>query len=187
MVFYRRADGKAAALEDRCAHRQAALSHGRVAGDAIECNYHGLQFDYTGVCVCVPGQARIPQEARVRAYPVEERQGFIFIWMGDADLAAVQAPYEFPVIDKPGWRAQHAQFHRRFDYRLLIDNLTDVSHITFAHRSTIGAAGVVEGAETEVETDGDQVRITRWMDNIEPAPAHIRATGKPIMWTAGKS
>jgi len=178
VVFYRRADGQVTALEDRCAHRQAALSQGRVVGDAIECNYHGLQFDHTGACVCVPGQTRIPNEARVRAYPVRERQGFIFIWMGDADLAAAQTPYDFPIIDKPGWRTLHAQFHGAFDYHLLIDNLTDVSHITFAHRTTIGAAGVVEGAETEVETDGASVRITRWMENIEPAPAHIKATGK---------
>ena len=48
------------ALEDRCCHRALPLSMGQVVGDRIQCGYHGLEFDTSGVCVKVPGQTKIP-------------------------------------------------------------------------------------------------------------------------------
>ena len=82
VVLFRLADGAPVALEDRCVHRQAPLSLGEVVGDALRCSYHGLCFDATGACVRVPGQRAIPPGARVRAYPVAESQGFVFVWIG---------------------------------------------------------------------------------------------------------
>jgi vanillate O-demethylase monooxygenase subunit len=77
IVFFRAEDGSVAALEDRCCHRQAPLSAGRLIGDRVECGYHGLVFDRSGRCVGVPGQAHIPPRALVRAYPVIERHRWI--------------------------------------------------------------------------------------------------------------
>ena len=65
IVFYRGESGKAVALEDRCAHRQAPLSLGRVQGDDIECGYHGFVFDCAGACVYVPRQDTVPKSAMV--------------------------------------------------------------------------------------------------------------------------
>src|SRR5579872_286257 len=73
VVLYRRRDGSPVALEDRCIHRRLPLSFGRVAGDTIECGYHGLVFGADGRCLVVPGQSQVPPEARVRAYPTVER------------------------------------------------------------------------------------------------------------------
>ena len=67
VVLYRRADGTPVALEDRCCHRHAPLSLGTVVGDDLRCGYHGLKFDGCGVCVEIPGQDRIPPDARIRA------------------------------------------------------------------------------------------------------------------------
>ena len=66
VVLYRKADGTAAALEDRCCHRQAALSLGEIEGDNLRCGYHGLLFDGTGACIEVPSQKAIPPGAQVR-------------------------------------------------------------------------------------------------------------------------
>src|SRR4051812_11299276 len=75
-----------AAFEDRCPHRRMPLSQGSVIDDRLVCAYHGLTFDSLGNCVKVPGQAST-QGIRLRSYPVVERWGFIWIWMGAPERA----------------------------------------------------------------------------------------------------
>src|SRR5207302_146543 len=82
VVLFRTSSGEAVALADRCPHRFAPLSIGRVVGDTIQCGYHGLCFDRDGVCVRVPGQDSVPARARVQKYPLVERHTFAWIWMG---------------------------------------------------------------------------------------------------------
>lgn len=60
---------------------------GRIKGDDVECGYHGLTFDCSGACTRVPGAERIPHVACVRSYPVEERYGLVWVWMGEAAKA----------------------------------------------------------------------------------------------------
>lgn len=177
IVLFRQPAGDVVALEDRCVHRQAALSLGEVVGDRLRCGYHGFEYDGTGACVRIPTQSRIPPEARLRRYEVREQQGFIHVWMGDPAKCDTVAPYDFSFASDPDWRVRHARFHGRFDNRLLIDNLMDVTHLPYAHKSTIGAAGVSERATAKTERDGDRVRITRFMEDIAPAPAHVEVTG----------
>ena len=87
MVFYRTKHGEPVALEDSCPHRRLPLSKGRLLNDNIECGYHGLQFDRSGHCVAAPTQNRIPPSATVRSYPVTDKWGLVWIWMGDPALA----------------------------------------------------------------------------------------------------
>lgn len=177
VVFFRDSQGSAVALEDRCVHRQAPLSLGEVVGDTLQCAYHGLCFDRTGACVRVPSQKRIPPGARVKSYPVAERYGFVFLWLGDAGRAGATAPYPFGWDDSDAFRMMHARLHAAFDYRLLIDNLMDVTHLPFAHKSTIGTAAIADNFTARTERLEDGVRISRWMENIDQAPAHVEVTG----------
>ena len=91
IVLYRQSNGRPAALEDACLHRKLPLSMGRIRGNEIECGYHGLRFDAQGQCVHIPCSDRIPRNARVRSYPVQERYGLIWIWMGEPALALAEA------------------------------------------------------------------------------------------------
>ena len=177
LVLYRQSDGSPVALEDRCCHRQAALSLGDVEGNNLRCGYHGLLFDPSGACIEVPSQKKIPPGAHVKHYPATERQGFVFIWMGDERTADKITPYDHPYLSREGWRTQNAQFYANCNYRLLIDNLLDVTHLSYAHKSTIGASGVSNTAEVNYERDGENVVIDRWMMDIAPAPTHVQATG----------
>lgn len=69
-----------AALMDRCPHRFAPLSMGKFADGTMQCAYHGLRFGLDGACVFNPhGDGKIPELARVAAYPVELRDGQIFV------------------------------------------------------------------------------------------------------------
>ena len=177
MVLYRDTKGAAIVLEDRCVHRQAPLSLGEVIGDHLQCGYHGFTYDRTGACIRVPSQAQIPPGACVRAYPVIEKQGFVHVWPGDPAQAECQAPFDFPSIDRDGWNCRYASLRGRFDYRLLIDNLMDLTHLAFTHKKTIGAGGVAEQGRARTERDGDRVRVTRLMDDIAPAPVHVEVIG----------
>jgi phenylpropionate dioxygenase-like ring-hydroxylating dioxygenase large terminal subunit len=177
IVFYRDTRGTVIALEDRCAHRQAPLSLGEVVGDHIQCGYHGFTFDGSGRCVLVPSQDSIPPGTCVRAYPIVEKQGFVHVWTGDADRIDGQEPYDFPYPDQDGLNARYASLRGAFDYRLLVDNLMDLSHLSFTHKNTIGSGGVASDGKTRTERDDGHVRVIRQMEDIAPAPAHVEVTG----------
>lgn len=87
VVLFRGADGSAAALQDRCPHLDAPLSTGSIAGDVLICAYHGMRVNREGACV----DSRLTDEARavaaVRKYPLVERDGKLWIWMGDSAQA----------------------------------------------------------------------------------------------------
>ena len=87
VLLFRGESGKVVALNDRCPHRGALLSKGRLEGDGVRCMYHGIKYDGSGKCVQIPGQDMIPPRLKVRGYPIVERSRFIWIWMGDAAKA----------------------------------------------------------------------------------------------------
>src|SRR5262249_13265004 len=111
IVLFRTRSGEAVALADRCPHRLAPLSLGRVVGEQIQCGYHGLCFDRDGQCVRVPGQDQVPSRARVRKYPLVERHTFAWIWMGDAALADPAVVPDFHWMDDPAWACVPGYHH----------------------------------------------------------------------------
>lgn len=173
VVLYRTQDGGIAALEDRCCHRHLPLSLGKVVGEGLQCGYHGLVYDADGVCVRVPGQTAVPPGARIRAYPVVERWGWVWIWMGDPRQADASQIEDFHWLDDPLWRAAGCRIPMECDYRLGIDNLLDLSHLAYVHRTTLGNPAVAESAEVGTERHGEGVRVTRWMIDV-PAPPMYR-------------
>jgi len=177
VVFYRKRDGAIAALEDRCCHRHYPLHRGCIVNDNIECGYHGLQYDSSGKCVRIPGQALVPDAVRVRSYPVVEKYRWIWVWMGDPKLADPAKITDFHWMDAAAWRAKGTVFHVKCDYELIIENLLDLSHLSFVHRSTIGNYATAEQAAVDVtRTDGD-VTVARWMIDTPPPPTYVKAGG----------
>lgn len=172
VVLYRKEDGSPVALENRCPHRNLPLSEGQLVGDEIECGYHGLVFNCDGNCTHVPGSDEQPDWATVKRYPVTERDGWVFFWPGDPALADEQTIPSYAVrnLDED-WVRVHGQSYVRAGYRLVLDNLLDLSHLTYVHGSTTGNRDVAEGADLSTEVDGNNVRVTRWMENITPAKA----------------
>jgi phenylpropionate dioxygenase-like ring-hydroxylating dioxygenase large terminal subunit len=168
LVLFRTRDGTPFALEDRCAHRRLPLSAGRLVGDMIECRYHGLVYDCSGLCTKVPGQV-VPAGTRVKSYPVVERHKFIYVWMGDPAQADEAKIVSFPRLSDPSWGITKTRLHVKANYLLIIDNLLDLSHVAYVHNSTIGNAPVAEDAEVITERSEDTVRITREMINVPAA------------------
>ncbi len=101
VLLYRMRDGRAVAIGERCPHRFAPLHKGKLRDDCIECPYHGLRFDASGACVHNPhGDGAIPKAARVKAYPLVEQYGALWIWMGDPSLADESALIDAHEIDQ---------------------------------------------------------------------------------------
>ncbi len=179
VLLFRRTDGSVVALEDRCPHRMAPLSLGEVVGDEIQCGYHGAKFRGDGACTLIPSQKDlpIPRGFGVRSYPVIEQAALIFIWMGDvakADPALIPEWVGRNTAD--GWKAVYGYHHVKGHYQLVIDNLLDLSHITYTHKTTLAGPGIDE-TPMAVEQEGDVVRTSRVIRNVDPAPIHRAIKG----------
>jgi vanillate O-demethylase monooxygenase subunit len=145
LVIYRTATGTLGALQDRCPHRLAPLSLGKVVGESLRCGYHGAEFGTDGRCLKVPGQSAVPGAACVRSFPVLERHGYIWVWMGDPDRAGDVStiPQGFAPGGDPRWIGCYGRFESiRADYRLINDNLFDITHAEFVHPESFGGSEV---------------------------------------------
>ena len=177
VVLYRKADGGVVALEDRCCHRQLPLSMGKVEGDALRCGYHGLKFEASGKCVEIPGQASIPPQARVRAYPAVEKFNWVWIWMGDPARADPALIPDWWWADHPEWAFTRPDRVRlECNYQLIADNVLDVTHLAYVHAGSIGAPSITAFPGT-VEREERLVRFTRWIKDRPPPPLYQRAGG----------
>jgi vanillate O-demethylase monooxygenase subunit len=168
IVFYRGEHGKVAAVEDFCPHRGAPLSLGFVRDGKLVCGYHGLEMGCEGKAVSMPGQ-RVRGFPCIRSYAVEERHGFIWVWPGDQALADPATIHHLAWAEDPDWAYGGGLYHINCDYRLMIDNLMDLTHETYVHASSIGQKEIDE-APVSTKVEGGQVVTSRFMENIMPPP-----------------
>lgn len=164
IVFFRSGNGEVAALEDFCPHRGAALSLGYVESGQLICGYHGLAVACSGKVAAMPGQ-RVAGFTPVRTFPVVERYGFIWIWPGEPTQADVKLLPQLDWINSPNWRYAGGFYHVKADYRLMIDNLMDLTHETYVHRNTIGQKEIDENPVKTVVTR-EEVVSSRFIKNV---------------------
>jgi vanillate O-demethylase monooxygenase subunit len=170
LLFWRKSDGTLAALEDRCCHRAAPLSMGRLEGDKLRCMYHGLLFDSDGKCIEIPSQDFIPPAAKVRAFPIVERHRWIWVWMGDQASADPTLIPDTHYLDDPGWRGTPGYLHYNANYLLITDNLLDFSHLSYVHEKTLGGSAKYAGIRPLVTRNERGIRVERWLIDDAPAP-----------------
>lgn len=173
VLLYRRENGDAVALEDRCPHRFAPLHRGRQKGDNIECGYHGLQFDPSGACVHNPHGERIPSGCRVRSFPLVERYGVLWFWPGDPARADAARIADFGHLVEPGTRTVHGGTLVRANYELISDNLMDASHTQYVHQDLLGTEAFARSRH-EVREAGTTVNST-YLIPQSSVPAAYRA------------
>ncbi|NND53981.1 MAG: aromatic ring-hydroxylating dioxygenase subunit alpha [Gammaproteobacteria bacterium] len=136
MVLWRGEDGVAKCVSNTCTHRGGSLAHGKIAGDCIQCPYHGWEFDAEGHCQRIPSlgpNPKIPSRTRIDAYPVDERHGIVFAFLGD--LPEEDRP---PIIDvkewgQEGWTSTLQTYTINCNYERSIENGLDPAHNEFVH------------------------------------------------------
>ncbi len=161
MIFWRDQDGKICAAVDRCPHRGAALSLGKIQPGGIQCPFHGFEFDPSGKCVMIPANGRggvIPKAMKLNSYPTYEEHGLVWLWWGDQPPEELPLPEFFDNLDET------FHFSSAYDpwdahYSRVIENQLDVVHLPFIHAKTIGRGNktVVDGPV--VQWVGDKMLI----------------------------
>lgn len=170
ICMFRNTEGEVIAMEDACPHRKLPLSKGRIKGDTVECGYHGLTFDCAGQCVWAPGGGRIPSAARVRPFPVHEKYGLVWIWMGNAAIADVEDIIDIPNFDSPEWGINRgAAMELNCNYLLMCDNLLDPTHVAWVHESSFATDATKDTPLRVTKTDTGVI-VHRWMMDHAPAP-----------------
>ncbi len=156
--------GEPAVVADRCAHRGASLSMGRVHGGSVQCPYHGWEWaGRDGACTRIPSlpdQRQITSRARIPAYPARAHWGLVW--------TALEEPLgglpDLPWFDDADWTWGHGTpFELPVAFGVMIENFRDVAHFAFVHRATLGALPeVIEPLEPERR--GLEVTLRRKME-----------------------
>jgi nitrite reductase/ring-hydroxylating ferredoxin subunit len=171
LVIWRGRDGHVAGLPDRCSHRGALLSRGRIRDGCIECPYHGLRFNEDGRCVLIPANGAhtaVPSGFDIEPLRLREEHGLIWYWYGNA------APTEdVPWFDdayEEGDRSYSCAMTVDLPFMRVMENLYDFHHVPFVHRWT--APGFGPCVDFTAEAEGELIRFA----------ASYRYEGRPVWY-----
>jgi phenylpropionate dioxygenase-like ring-hydroxylating dioxygenase large terminal subunit len=155
-VAFRDSTGDAHVLSDTCIHRGGSLSKGKVIDDTVACPYHGWRYSGDGKCRLVPSLEegkKPPARAKVDSYPVQEKYGIVFAFLGD--LAEEERPplYEIEEYEDPAWRPSEVMI-LEVDcyYERSVENGIDPVHNEFVH-PVQGSPQPIPGTVKHSETD----------------------------------
>jgi len=187
VLIFRKQDGDLVALADRCCHRFAPLSLGRVEdGCNIRCMYHGLKFAPDGRCIEIPGQDVIPATAKVRVFPVVEKHSWVWIWMGDAAAADESLIPNAVGFDDPTYNLRSGSIDYDANYQLINDNLTDFSHLSYVHANSFRATPAWASIRPSVRRIDRGVRVSRWLPQelaaTETLPGQQATSVEAALW-----
>lgn len=176
VVIFRNANHEVGALLDRCPHRFAPLSKGRVQGDAVVCGYHGLAFATDGRCVTNP-HGPVTGSMRATAFPIREAYRAIWIWMGDpARIDEVPLP-DLSFVDRtPDTAFSKGYVLGNGGYQLFVDNILDLTHADFLHPDTLGGGAFTRTRAQVLERD-NSIGIQWHCYNEEPSPLSAAMRG----------
>ena len=185
MMLYRKLDGSVVAMRDACPHRMLPLSMGLREGDAIRCKYHGLKLGPDGVAEEMPQKSdAVNKQVCAEVYPIIERHRFVWIWLGDRHAADPALIPDLWPCSAPGWAFDGGYYPIACDYRLVIDNLMDLTHETYVHSGSIGQAELMESPMETSVTD-TRVFVKRWIPDIDPPPfwkGALKKEGRVDRW-----
>jgi vanillate O-demethylase monooxygenase subunit len=189
VLLYRTRDGKAVALDNRCPHRWAPLSDGKIVDDDVQCPYHGIRFRPDGSCAAIPSQKAVPSGCAVTSYPVRERHPFVWIWMGDPErIDEYNPPADTSWTEDA--EASHVGGYMEVagNYMWLHENVLDLTHFEHVHADTIVLGDkIVPPKVTTTETQVIYTQdipnrllpsyLTRWTELPGDKPCDFKGRG----------
>jgi phenylpropionate dioxygenase-like ring-hydroxylating dioxygenase large terminal subunit len=171
LVFWRDQEGKVNCAFDRCPHRGAQLSAGKIHNGALQCPFHGFEYDSSGQCILIPATGVVskpPRGMRLKSYPTFEDHGFIWLWWGENPPEDLQPPPFFNNLDDSftygsiidPWNAHYSR---------AVENQLDVAHLPFVHHNTIGRGGrtLVDGPVVEWCEDDQKMMCTYVFNRVD--------------------
>lgn len=164
LVAWRDNSGNPHILMDQCPHRGCALSLGKMTGEAIQCPFHGFEFDSSGKCVLIPANGRIaeiPKVISVKSFVTREEHDYIWVWYGERSDNLPALPWFEDINSSFSYTSYHK--HWPVHYSRAIENQLDVFHLPFVHGTTIGRGNRTVADGPIVEMNGEEMDI--WVVN----------------------
>lgn len=171
IVLRRLESGEAVALQGRCPHRFAPLHMGKIVNEDIQCPYHGLRFNAEGACTFNPQapEGPTPKSLQIKRYPLLEKYGALWIWMGEPERADPAALPAYGFLEDERLARIEGYIYSKANYELMADNILDLGHVDFLHETSLGCEATAR-AKTSVALNGNTVRCDRWMANDFQGP-----------------
>ena len=182
LVCFRGLDGSATVLRDRCLHRNAPLSDGRVREGLLACPYHGWVYDGQGQVVTIPAMGpMLTQHHCLQPYPAIERDGFVYVRLnreGPVDIT----PFPMPQYGAPGWKTLRLQNRFQNNVSNCVENFIDIPHTAFVHkgifRSSTGerlqACVTRTSGQVHIAYDNERSNLGRYRWFLNPRGGTVR-------------
>jgi phenylpropionate dioxygenase-like ring-hydroxylating dioxygenase large terminal subunit len=190
IVLFRDESKHPAALIDRCAHRNMALSKGKVVRGCVQCSYHGWSYNTQGKCVRIPSlhpERSIPDTAQVNAWRTAEQDGYVWIYPGEEP--STQTPFRFPHFEERGWTSFHMKTSFEASVEACLENFLDCPHTVYVHRGwfrnphtqtlTAILRRHVSGVDVEFKNEPSSNSIISRL--LYPKGKHLKHTDRFIM------
>jgi phenylpropionate dioxygenase-like ring-hydroxylating dioxygenase large terminal subunit len=163
LTVWRDNEGEVCCISDRCCHRGASLSCGKIIDGKLECPFHGFQFAGDGKVKLIPANGKnsvIPDSQHVHSFSTYEKYGLIWMWWGDNEKIT-EKPFFFEELADMSYATFIDSWHSH--YSRCIENQLDVVHLPFIHKTTIGAGNKTLVNGPVVVREGEL--ITFYVDN----------------------
>src|SRR5690349_10417624 len=147
LVAFRDTNGAVGLIEERCAHRGASLFYGRNEECGLRCTYHGWKFDVTGQCVDMPNEpehSAFAKKVKLKSYPLVERGGVLWTYMGPPEKQPPLPEYEFATV--PASQAYTSKRIQECNWLQAMEGGIDSSHVSFLHRVGLNTDPLFKGA-----------------------------------------
>ena len=186
-VLFRDAQGDAHCLSNTCSHRGGSLGAGMVVDGDIECPYHGMRYGGDGRCTRIPSLGRStkpPPRAKVDSYPVHEKYGLIFVFLGD-----LPEEERSPIMEVTQWVDPKYRFTKKdniieANYGIVMENGLDTTHTEFVHSDIMGYRGADRPGGEYKAPVGEMVDKGGWGGEVgaqfPPAPGWGKFLNKAL-------
>ena len=147
LIAFRDSDGRYGLMDEFCAHRGVSLWFGRNEECGLRCAYHGWKYDVTGQCVEMPSEPEhsgFAAKVRLKAYPLVERGGILWTYMGPADRQPPLPEWEFVTV--PAAQSFTSKRVQECNWLQAMEGGIDSSHVSFLHRGDLNADPLFKNA-----------------------------------------
>jgi nitrite reductase/ring-hydroxylating ferredoxin subunit len=146
LIAFRDSDGRLGLMDEFCAHRGVSLWFGRNEECGLRCPYHGWKYDVTGQCVDMPNepeQSAFAKKVKLKSYPLIERGGVLWTYMGPADRQPPEPAYEFAHV--PASQSYMSKRVQECNWLQAMEGGIDSSHVSFLHRGDLKTDPLFKG------------------------------------------
>ncbi len=156
LVAFRDSAGRLGTVDEFCAHRGASLWFGRNEEGGIRCPYHGWKYDVLGQCVEVPSEpaeSGYAERIKLKSYPLIERGGVLWIYMGPPQLQPPPPEWEFATV--PAAQSFTSKRLQECNWLQALEGGIDSSHVSFLHSGSLNTDPLFKGARGNQYNLGD--------------------------------